>query len=168
MAPRKASLGSRISDSVTGGGSAPPWVNRSPQSNVCVLSSIRKPHSQAWGKCGASNHRTERRRRLAGRPAGQRVLPRDVGSCDQALSCGDASRRPSVTKRACCSCRDRRSEPSCPSTESVSSQIGAAASPAVARQLLRIHAEASATIRARTGLIPRSGSAPTGGNTPPM
>ena len=42
-----------------GGRSAPPCVNRSPQNNVEVRSSVKKPHSHACGRCGVSNQRTE-------------------------------------------------------------------------------------------------------------
>ena len=55
---RNASLGPRISAPVSAGRSVPPWVNRSPHSSVLVLSSLRNPHSQAWGRWGVSYQRT--------------------------------------------------------------------------------------------------------------
>jgi hypothetical protein len=57
MALRSPSEGPRMSRSVRGGLSEPPWVKRSPQRSVRVVDSNMYPHSQLWGRCGASSQR---------------------------------------------------------------------------------------------------------------
>ena len=69
---RNASLGPRMSDSVTASSPVPPCVKRSPQRSVRVDSSRSKPVSHPCGTCGASIQRIRCRPRRERLPVRER------------------------------------------------------------------------------------------------